>query len=136
MESPVRQPSGKKGGFTLVEVLMVIGIITLLASIAIPSYQRSRRRAQASRVLEDLRTIDSAMDQYATEFNKPGGASVVFTDLQKYLKPNSQLYVNGADVFGNPYGPFSVDTLPLINSTTYNALSDVADASFWSPFHD
>ena len=115
---------------------MVIGIITLLASIAIPSYQRARRRSQASHVLEDLRALDSAIDQYAIEFNKAGGASVTFTDLQKYLKTNSGLYSSGADILGHPFGPFSVDSLPLINTQTYNALSDVADAAFWSPYHD
>lgn len=136
MQSPAKQLNGKHGGFTLVEVLLVISIIALLASIAIPAYQRSRRRAQATHILEDLRSIDSAIDQYATEFNKAHGSSVAFSDLQKYFKENSELYITGADIFGNTYGPFSVDSLPLINSNTYDALSDAVDPAFWSPFHD
>ena len=136
MQSPAIKLNGRQGGFTLVEVLMVIGIIALLASIAIPAYQRSRRRAQATHILEDLRSIDSALDQYATEFNKATGSTATFTDLQKYFKVNSQLYITGADIFGNTYGPFSVDALPLINTNSYNSLSDAVEPSFWSPYHD
>lgn len=125
----------KPSGFTLIEVLLVIAIIALLASIAIPAYQRMRRRAQATHVLEDLRALDSALDQYALEYNKVEGAVVAFDDLRGYLKDGSPLRTSGADLFGTPYGPFSVDFIPQVNPSTFEALSDVTDAAFWSPFH-
>jgi hypothetical protein len=87
------------------------------------------------RILEDLRLIDSAIDQYAIETNKAGGASVGWDDVRRYLKVNSALYNTGADVLGNSYGSsFEVDKLPPIPSASYSALSDVAPAEFWSPF--
>ena len=60
----------RRGGFTLVEIMIVVAIIALLAAIAVPNFLRARKRSQATRMLEDLRVIDSAIDQYAIETNK------------------------------------------------------------------
>src|SRR6187549_396807 len=75
-----------RGGFTLVEIMIVVAIIALLAAIAVPNFLRARKRSQATRILEDLRMIDSAIDQYAIETNKTSGANVVWVDVQSYLK--------------------------------------------------
>ena len=66
----------RRGGFTLVEIMIVVAIIALLAAIAVPGFLRARKRSQASRILNDLRLIDSAVDQYAIETNKASGATV------------------------------------------------------------
>jgi len=126
-----------RGGFTLVEIMIVVAIIALLAAIAVPNFLRARKRAQASRVLEDLRMLDAALDQYAVEKNKKAGDPAAFSDLQNYIKKGTNLYLNGGnDLFGNSFGTtFSVDTVPVVNSDTFNVLSDVAPADFWSPFH-
>jgi prepilin-type N-terminal cleavage/methylation domain-containing protein len=125
--------------FTLVEIMVVVAIIALLASIAVPNFLRARKRAQATRCLGDLRIIGSACDQYAIENNKATGNSVNWSDVQSYLKTGSVLYnSSGTDLFGNFYGSvgaFSVDSLPKLSSTTYSKLSDVAPLSFWSPFY-
>jgi prepilin-type N-terminal cleavage/methylation domain-containing protein len=127
----------RRGGFTLVEIMIVVAIIALLAAIAVPNFLRARKRSQATRVLEDLRMIDSATDQYAIDNNKTSGMTPAWTDLKNYLKVGSVLYSTGADIFGDSYGPtFTVDTLPLIPSTAYTNLSDVAPLSFWSPYHN
>ena len=60
----------RRGGFTLVEIMIVVAIIALLAAIAVPGFLRARKRSQASRILNDLRMIDAAVDQYALE-NQP-----------------------------------------------------------------
>jgi prepilin-type N-terminal cleavage/methylation domain-containing protein len=125
-------------GFTLVEIMIVVAIIALLAAIAVPNFLRARKRSQATRILEDLRIIDSAIDQYAIENNKAGGDPVAWTDIQKYLKNGSVIYNSGGnDLLGNQYsgGNFSVDTIPKLNSNTYDKLSDVAPSDFWSPFY-
>ena len=123
-----------RGGFTLVEIMIVVAIIGLLAAIAIPSWIRGRKRSQATRTIEELRMLDNALDQYAIESNKTSGYLTNFTDLKNYLKTGTTLYSTGADLFGNPYGPFSVDNVPKVNAPTFNALSDVAEAPFWSPY--
>ena len=127
-----------RGGFTLVEIMIVVAIIALLAAIAVPNFLRARKRSQATRMLEDLRIIDSALDQYAIENNKSGGAAVNWTDVQTYLKNGSVIYNSGGtDLFGNLYngGTFSVDSIPKLSSTTFTKLSDVAPRAFWSPFY-
>ena len=127
-----------RGGFTLVEIMIVVAIIALLAAIAVPNFLRARKRSQATRILEDLRIIDSAQDQYAIETNRGSGDPIVWTDIQKYLKNGSVLYnSNGVDMLGGTYsgGNFSVDTIPKLDSATFGKLSDVAPSDFWSPFY-
>ncbi|MGA3170142.1 MAG: type II secretion system protein [Chthoniobacteraceae bacterium] len=123
-------------GFTLVEIMIVVAIIALLASIAVPNFLRARKRAQAVRILEDLRILDSSTDQYAIENNKTSGASANITDLKSYIKTGSVLYTTGADIFGDTYGPFTVDSLPKVPSSAWLTLSDAAPSNFWSPYHN
>jgi len=124
----------RRGGFTLVEIMIVVAIIALLAAIAVPGFLRARKRAQASRVLNDLRLIDSAIDQYAIETNKSTGSAVAVTDWTNYLKKNSSLWTTGNDLFGNTYGAQTVDTLPKVPANAWTTLSDVADTNFFSPY--
>ena len=125
----------RRGGFTLVEIMIVVAIIALLAAIAVPNFLRARKRSQATRVLEDLRMIDSAIDQYAIETNKTTNATVAWDDVKAYLKTGSALYNSGGkDLFGASFGTFKVDTLPTVPTATKSALADVAPAEFWSPF--
>ena len=125
----------RRGGFTLVEIMIVVAIIALLAAIAVPGFLRARKRSQASRIINDLRLIDSAVDQYAIETNKSSGAKVDITDWTNYLKKGTNLYATGNDILGNAYGAQTVDSLPKVNSTSKNALSDVTDTAFWSPYN-
>ena len=124
----------KRGGFTLVEIMIVVAIIALLAAIAVPGFLRARKRSQATRILNDLRMIDSAVDQYAIETNRNTGYAVAIADWTSYLKSGTVLYNTGHDLLGNAYGAQTVDTLPAVPLTSYNGLSDVAPASFWSPY--
>ena len=110
-------------------------IIALLAAIAVPGFLRARKRSQASRIINDLRLIDSACDQYAIETNKTSGSPVAVTDWTNYLKKDTNLYATGNDLFGMPYNDQTVDSLPHVDPTTKAALSDVTDDAFWSPYN-
>jgi prepilin-type N-terminal cleavage/methylation domain-containing protein len=125
----------RRGGFTLVEIMIVVAIIALLAAIAVPGFLRARKRSQASRIINDLRLIDSAVDQYAIETNKKSGDSVLVTDWTNYLKKGTNLYTSGKDILGADYGPQTVDSLPKVPATSKAALSDVTDTTFWSPYN-
>ena len=125
----------RRGGFTLVEIMIVVAIIALLAAIAVPGFLRARKRSQASRIINDLRLIDSAVDQYAIETNKTSGSVVAVTDWTNYLKKGTNLFVTGADLFGVSYGSQTVDTLPKVPAATKTSLSDVTDNAFWSPYN-
>jgi len=119
----------------LVEIMIVVAIIGLLAAIAIPNWVRARKRTQASRILEDLRILDHAMDQYAIDNSKTSGVTPTFTDLRAYVKAGTVLYSTGADLFGDSYGPFTVDSTPQVPEGAFATLSDVAPLSFWSPYN-
>src|SRR5207248_9612770 len=82
----------RRGGFTLVEIMIVVAIIALLAAIAVPGFLRARKRSQASKILNDLRMIDGAVDQYAIETGRKTGDVVNVTDWTNYLKKNALLF--------------------------------------------
>ena len=114
--------------------MIVVAIIALLAAIAVPGFLRARKRSQASRILNDLRLIDAAVDQYSIETGRTTGATVDIPDWTNYLKKDTVLYRTGQDLFGNTYGSQAVDTLPTVPANAFATLSDVADAGFWSPY--
>ena len=127
-----------RGGFTLVEIMIVVSIIALLVAITVPGFLRARKRSQASKVLNDLRSIDSAVDQYAIENGKAGGSSVSIADWTNYLKVGSALAVTGVHPAYGPYGVQTVDSVPKVTAaglTAYADLSDVAPSTFWIPYY-
>ena len=131
--------NARQGGFTLVEIMIVVAIIALLASIAVPNFMRARLRTQAGLVKDELRMIDGAVDQYAIEKNLANGdSSVNWAVVKQYIKVGSPMYNNnGTDPLGHTYTIPHVGSLPTVPATTYTTLSDVADAAYWSPFgHD
>ncbi len=121
-------------GFTLVEIMIVVAIIALLAAIAVPGFLRARKRSQASRILNDLRMIDSAVDQYSIETNRRTGDVVAVGDWTNYLKKGSLLYNSGKSLLGTDYGAQTVDSIPQVPSGDLAVLSDVAGTGFWSPY--
>ncbi|HLW35211.1 MAG TPA: prepilin-type N-terminal cleavage/methylation domain-containing protein [Chthoniobacterales bacterium] len=129
-----RKIHSKRAGFTLVEIMIVVAIIALLAAIAVPGFLRARKRSQASKILNDLRMIDGAVDQYAIETARKTGDVVGVADWTNYLKKDTNLYRTGQDLFGDDYGAQTVDTVPQVPSTALTTLSDVAGTGFWSPY--
>ena len=132
-----------RGGFTLVEIMIVVAIIALLAAIAVPGFLRSRKRSQATAILNDARIIDGAIDQYAIENNMKGSSTVSQTALKSFFKPASRLYSQAgagtslSDILGNPYVTGTFDAGVHVNSTTETNFSDVIDnqASFWGAYY-
>jgi prepilin-type N-terminal cleavage/methylation domain-containing protein len=121
----------KSGGFTLVEIMIVVAIIALLASIAVPSFLRARKRSQATACLETLRMVDGAKDQYAIENGKGGTVVPLGGDLAPYVKNGSKLYTDLVGSAAKPLDPLgniidikSIDTPPQVASATKGALSD------------
>ena len=132
----LRKLNTKHAGFTLVEIMIVVAIIALLAAIAVPNFLRSRKRSQATQVLEDLRIVDAAVDQYAIENSKNSSTTPSWADVKAYIKTGTRLYASGQkDILGNTIKINAIDTAPQVDAATFGALSDVAPASFWSPYN-
>ncbi len=102
----------RKGGFSLLEVVIVVAIIAILAAIGIPRMSRGSRGANDSAVSGDLAVLRNAIDLYAAEH---GGAfpksDTIGAQLTKYT-----------DISGAPsdtktlthiYGPYLRGVPPL-----------------------
>ena len=82
----MRTTKSAKSAFTLVEIMIVVALIGLLASIAVPNMVRARSQSQLNACVNNLRQIDDASQQWGLDNNQPAGAAVSFTDIQPYLK--------------------------------------------------
>ena len=60
----------RRGGFTLVELLVVMAIIATLLTIAVPRYFRSLQRSREAVLLEDLTTLRESIDRYYGDTGK------------------------------------------------------------------
>jgi len=76
----------KAKGFTLVEIMIVVAIIGLLASIAIPNFIKARASARKNVCVNNLRQIEFAKDQWALENHKSITDTPLATDLDAYIK--------------------------------------------------
>lgn len=59
--------AGRARGFTLIEILIVITIISILLSIAIPQYKQSLRRARESVLRENLYILRTTVEQFTID---------------------------------------------------------------------
>ena len=64
----IQNPSCR--GFTLIEILIVITLLVVLATVGMPTYQNSARRAREATLKEDLFRMRDAIDQYYADKTK------------------------------------------------------------------
>ena len=104
--------SSDSEGFTLVEIMIVIAIIALLCAIVIPNYVKARANGQATACINNLRQIDTAVQQFAVEAKKHVGDTVVYPDdLTAYIRLNSRGQIPSCPASGT-YSLTTVGTVP------------------------
>ena len=70
MESRLRARRVKQQGFSLIELLIVIAIILIILSIALPQMSKSRMHAQEMAGIAEIKTINQAQIQYQSQFGQ------------------------------------------------------------------
>ena len=107
----MRIKTSSQTGFTLVEIMIVVAIIGMLAAIAIPNFAKARMTAQMNACISNLRMIDSAIQEWATEQKKGDTASVTFQDISVYMK-NQVVCPAGGTSFADSYAITTVSEKP------------------------
>ncbi|HZV36221.1 MAG TPA: prepilin-type N-terminal cleavage/methylation domain-containing protein [Verrucomicrobiae bacterium] len=117
----------RSGGFTLVEIMIVVAIIGLLATIAIPNFVRARLKAQQAACINNLRQIDGAKQTWALE-NKAAQSTIpTIQNIQPYLGRGTQgtaptCPADSQSTFATSYSLNDLQTAPtcLINPTDHH----------------
>ena len=93
MERPIQ--SGRRG-FTLIEIMVVMAVVTIIVSIAVPLYQKSILRAKESVLRNNLFTLRTVIDEYTYDKGKaPQSLQDLVTD--GYLRQTPMDPVTGSD---------------------------------------
>jgi prepilin-type N-terminal cleavage/methylation domain-containing protein len=75
----------KQGGFTIVELLVVIVVISILVALTLPNLFGLQRRARDDTRKNDLKNVKSALEEYYSDHNAYPAA---LTDLSGFTVPN------------------------------------------------
>jgi prepilin-type N-terminal cleavage/methylation domain-containing protein len=107
----------RPAAFTLVEIMIVVAIIGLLAAIAIPNFMRARAKSQQNACINNLRQIDSAINEWAMETGQVTGANIGGVSvISAYIKLNSSSSVPGCPG-GGTYSTGAVAVVPQVTCT-------------------
>jgi len=94
----MRQPFGtrRNGGFTLLELMIVVLVIGIILSIAIPNWMRARESARTQTCVCNMTKIENAKDQHAVESRKSNGDVVAWADIvPAYMKYQPECPTDG-----------------------------------------
>jgi prepilin-type N-terminal cleavage/methylation domain-containing protein len=108
----MRLKTATRSGFTLVEIMIVVAIIGMLASVAVPNYVRARGNAQVSACINNLRQIDGAAQSWGLENKKPQNSPYTLDDIKPYIKLDSTGNIPSCPAHG------TYTTTTLTNSPT------------------
>ena len=86
--------------FTLVEIMLVVCIIGLLATVAIPACLKSAERVRTTACFDNMRAIEMAKTMWANDNCANDGDIVTMDDIVPYLKKTPYCASGGAYIIG------------------------------------
>jgi prepilin-type N-terminal cleavage/methylation domain-containing protein len=84
---------GAETGLTLIELIIVVGVIGVVSAITVPSVLRARVNANETAVLGSIRAVNSAQAAYAGAAS-PGGYAVSFSVLVRPCPGSTQGFIS------------------------------------------
>ena len=84
IDRKITRTGALRRAFTLIEIMIVVGIIGLLAIAILPNITKNRENAQFRMIQQNLRKIDAAKNLWALENNKGSGETPTPDDLKPY----------------------------------------------------
>jgi prepilin-type N-terminal cleavage/methylation domain-containing protein len=110
MERDMHTKNQRMRGFTLVEIMIVIGIMSILLAVAIPHFVKARGNSYAKTCQSNLKNILGAKERWAMENNQDATSTPAMNELvQTYLKSTPQCPAGGTYTVG------SMGELPVCN---------------------